>query len=170
MNKITAALFTIIFFKYSSVIGCNYGALDSVSEVFNSRLSSSMHIGKERLADSLHFIRNIDSVESSYKDHDFFRKEYDSAVKITENPYYRDFFEKCSSLYDESTDIREKASLHLLLESVRKKREVVEKMIKRQRKFAEDERAGIVRFSSADADRMFADFMTGSTYPTISAK
>lgn len=137
---------------------CNYPLLASESDTINSKLSSRLSVSQAMIQDSLHFLYNTDAIEEKYKQPTQFETLYMQTQGIAD-PYFSEFFNNCHALYQTpDSDLKTKASLHLLLEKVNQKYAAVIKLANRQKRLAEEERKGAIKTTQADADRIFLDF------------
>ena len=158
MSKTILSVFVLGFFLGSPTWSCGYGALNSESDTFNSRLSSRMPVSQDMIKDSLHFVHKLESIEDNYKQPAQFEKLY-ATVSTATDLYYSEFFRNCHELYSATDSLKTKVSIHLLLERVSERYfRSIELNNQRRRLLEEASAEPREPISWADADRILSTF------------
>ncbi len=132
--------------------GANLSLLESEAHAINTKLSSHQHVSPSEIRETFHFIYDETSISEMYKQPTKFRALYDQATSEAEGAFSKAFVENCREIYEEESNPKLKASVHLLLEKVREEYLKSLKRIKKHEIDREEEATKARVISHADRD------------------
>jgi isopropylmalate/homocitrate/citramalate synthase len=140
----------------SHVFACNNKLLNMEADSLHSRISSAVPVTVSQIQKSLDFLQDTQQLNKKYVDSQSFQHFYSHLSKNVTDEAFKDFSEKCKSLYNakQSNELT-KAAIFLLLEKVYNKHKVIVQM---QERYKQASKKHLQNTVFPDADRLVDEF------------